>query len=46
MNNTQKDSEWSGHDPEYNFPKSGKKRGRPPGSTNKKPAKDRLESYR
>ena len=25
MNNTQKDPEWSGHDPEYNFPKPGKR---------------------
>jgi hypothetical protein len=46
MNNDQKDSEWSGFDPEYNFPKSGKRRGRPPGASNIKPAKGRLQSYR
>ena len=35
------DSAYSESDPEYDLPKTGKRRGRPPGSSNKKPAAGR-----
>ena len=46
MKKCNKDPEWSGSDPKYDHPKTGKKRGRPAESTNKKPAKGRAEANR